>query len=90
MIMAMRKTVSPVSSSLSTADASRRKKGKVLKKMYKYYLLYGICPSKNLQEVHNYNDRRYEPAVKREVWGYVEYSEPLTEEEMKDYGLMEG
>ena len=60
--------------------------------MYRYYLLYrpampGSIPTKNLVHIENFDDRKYVEEIDRKAWGYVEYSEPLSEKDIEDYEL---
>lgn len=62
--------------------------------MYKYYLLYrpaapGTIPKNGLENIVNYDNRQYESTINRDVWGYVEYTRPLTEKEIASYELMD-
>jgi hypothetical protein len=50
----------------------------------------GTVPTKNLEHIENYDRRVFDESAGREVWGYVEYSEPLTEDQMFDYDLVKG
>ena len=61
---------------------------------YKYWLplrpaMPGSVPSKNLKNIENFDERTYNEKAGREVWGYVEYSEPLTDEQVEAYELIE-
>ena len=61
---------------------------------YKYWLtlrpaMLGTIPTENLICIHNFDSRTYEEEAGREVWGYVEYSEPLSEKEVANYELIE-
>lgn len=62
---------------------------------YRYWMscrtaVLGTIPIKNLVEIKDYDYSRYNDDVGEYVWGYVVYSEPLTEQEIARYGLMEG
>ena len=63
--------------------------------MYRYWLIGrpavpGAIPTKNLDKVENFDTRQFVEATGRAVWGYVEYTEPLTAEDIADYELLEG
>ena len=60
-------------------------------KTYRYYTLYrppmlGAVPS-GFCEVVYFDERRYCPQVGREAWGYVEYKQPLSPQEIVNYEL---
>lgn len=61
--------------------------------MYRYYSILrpvgiGTFPKKDCKiNIHNFYQREYVPSIDREAWGYIEYEEPLTEEEMRCYDL---
>lgn len=62
---------------------------------YRYYLLLrpampGAMPTKNLDRIKNFDRRQFDEAAGREVWGYVEYTEPLSDKDVRDYDLMDG
>lgn len=62
---------------------------------YKYWLTFrpampGTVPMRKLKDIKNFDSRTYMEEVGREVWGYVEYSEPLSEKEVANYELIEG
>ena len=61
---------------------------------YRYYLLLrsampGTIPMKNLVGIENFDSIMYNEDAGREVWGYVEYSQPLTDKTVSEYDLME-
>ncbi len=39
-------------------------------------------------EIHNFDSRKMIPKIQREAWGYIDYSEPLTEKEALSYELV--
>ena len=41
-------------------------------------------------KIRNFENRTFIPEIKREAWGYIEYSEPLTEQDIVAYELVEG
>ena len=60
-------------------------------KTYRYYTLYrppelGTVP-RGFCEVVCFDERRYCPQVGREAWGYVEYEQPLSPQEIINYEL---
>lgn len=62
---------------------------------YRYWLtlrpaMPGTIPTKNLHRIENYDYRRFDDAAGRNVWGYVVYTAPLSENEIAGYELMEG
>ncbi len=62
---------------------------------YRYWLtlrpaMPGTVPTKNLECVENFDSRAYSEEAGREVWGYVEYSEPLTDKQVAEYELVKG
>ena len=40
--------------------------------------------------IENFDSRAYREEAGREVWGYVEYSEPLTDKQVAEYDLVKG
>lgn len=61
--------------------------------MYRYWLISrpampGTVPTRNLERIENFDRRAYDENAGREVWGYVEYSEPLTEKQVSEYELV--
>ena len=60
-------------------------------KIYRYYTLYrppglGAVP-RGFCEIVCFDERRYCPQIDREAWGYVEYEQPLTPQEVVNYEL---
>lgn len=49
----------------------------------------GTIPTKSLDRIENYDYRRFDEDAGGEVWGYVEYTEPLTDKEIDKYELVE-
>lgn len=39
-------------------------------------------------EIHNFDTRQMVKSIGREAWGYIDYSEPLTEKQISDYELV--
>lgn len=63
-------------------------------KLYRYYaearpISIGTVPVENVVNFQNYDTRTYDENAKREVWGYIEYSKPLSEGEICDFELIE-
>ena len=63
------------------------------RKMNRYYLISrpaapGAIP-KGAENIANFDSRQMVPEIGREAWGYVEYTEPLTAEQIADYELVE-
>ena len=62
--------------------------------MNRYYsLLRPVAPGsypKRIEpvEIKNFYDRIYVEEIGMEAWGYIEYPEPLTEQEAEDYDLI--
>ena len=62
--------------------------------MYRYYsIMRPIAPgtfprTQPVQDVVNFDSRRFVPEINREAWGYIEYTEPLTEKQAADYELI--
>lgn len=50
----------------------------------------GAVPKRNLENVTSFCKRTYRYEVNREVWGYADYSEPLTDKEVDEYDLVKG
>lgn len=50
----------------------------------------GAVPKRNLENVTSFGKRTYRYEVNREVWGYADYSEPLTDKEVDEYDLVKG
>ena len=42
-----------------------------------------------VERIKNFDRRVYIQEIGREAWGYIEYAEPLTEKEMRQYDLVE-
>ena len=62
---------------------------------YRYWLtlrpaMPGTVPTKNLEYIENFDSRAYSKEAGRAVWGYVEYSEPLTDKQVAEYELVKG
>lgn len=62
---------------------------------YRYWLtlrpaMPGTVPTKNLECIENFDSRAYSEEAGREVWGYVEYSELLTDKQVAEYELVKG
>ena len=58
---------------------------------YRYYMLFrppmpGAIP-KGACEVVDFPDKRYCPEVDRTAWGYVEYEQPLSPQEVVRYEM---
>ena len=59
----------------------------------KYYstqrpVVMGSYPNNgNVEEINNFDEKTYCESIDREAYGYVEYSEPLTDAEAKSYEL---
>ena len=61
--------------------------------MYRYYLTQrppgpGCFPA-GAVAVGDYQDKIYVPEIRRNAWGWVEYPEPLTPEQIRNYELLE-
>lgn len=59
---------------------------------YRYYLtqrppMPGAFPEKNLLDLESFDDRTFIPEIDRMAWGYVEYEQELTAEEIAGYEL---
>lgn len=50
----------------------------------------GCSSKKKFGECHEFCKRTYRYEVNREVWGYADYSEPLTDKEVAEYDLVKG
>lgn len=62
---------------------------------YRYWLtlrpaMPGTVPTRNLENIENFDRRVYDEGAGRDVWGYVEYSKPLTDEQISEYELVKG
>lgn len=58
----------------------------------KYYstqrpLMPGSCPRAGVQEVVNFDDKKFCEEIGCEAWGFVEYNRELTQDEVDDYEL---
>ncbi len=42
----------------------------------------------DILEIHNFDSRKYVQEINREAWGWIEYRQPLTEQEAKAYELV--
>jgi hypothetical protein len=50
----------------------------------------GTFPNtETLIKIHNYDSRKFVENIGCEVWGYIDYSEPLTKGQINDYELIE-
>lgn len=47
----------------------------------------GFPKSQEVLEIRNFDSRELVKEIGREAWGYIEYAEPLTEQEAAAYGL---
>ena len=47
-------------------------------------------PTKNLDRIENFDNRRFAEEAGREVWGYVDYTVPLSDKEIWEYELIKG
>ena len=62
--------------------------------MYRYYSTMrpvmpgGFPKSQEVLEIRNFDGREFVEEIGREAWGYIEYAEPLTELEEKEYELI--
>lgn len=59
---------------------------------YRYYstqrpLTPGSCPRAGVQEVVNYNEKKFCEEIGMDAWGFVEYTRELTKQEADDYEL---
>lgn len=62
---------------------------------YRYWLtlrppMPGTVPKRNLEHITSFGKRTYRHEVNREIWGYADYSEPLTDKEIEEYELVKG
>ena len=62
---------------------------------YRYWLtsrpaMPGTIPTKNLDRIENFDNRRFVEESGREVWGYVDYTVPLSDKEIWEYELIKG
>ncbi len=62
--------------------------------MYRYYSTMrpvmpgGFPKSQEVVEIKNFDSRMYVEEIGREAWGYIEYAETLTEQEIAAYELI--
>lgn len=59
---------------------------------YRYYstqrpLTPGSCPRAEVQEVVNYDEKKFCEEIGMDAWGFVEYTRELTKQEADDYEL---
>ena len=59
---------------------------------YRYYstqrpLTPGSCPRAGVQEVVNYDEKKFCEEIGMDAWGFVEYTRELTKQEVDDYEL---
>lgn len=59
---------------------------------YRYYstqrpLMPGSCPRAGVQEVVNYDEKKFCEEIGMDAWGFVEYTRELTKQEVDDYEL---
>lgn len=64
-------------------------KGGVIMKYYSTQrpLMPGCCPRAGVQEVVNFDDKKFCEEIGCEAWGFVEYNRELTQDEVDDYEL---
>ena len=60
--------------------------------VYRYYstqrpLTPGSCPRAGVQEVVNYDEKKFCEEIGMDAWGFVEYTRELTKQEADDYEL---
>lgn len=60
---------------------------------YRYYstqrpLMPGSCPRAGVQEVVNYDEKKFCEEIGMDAWGFVEYTRELTKQEADDYELI--
>ena len=64
--------------------------------LYRYYcpmrpVAPGAVPrAREIIDFKHFVDRQYIPEIGREAWGWMEYSEPLSDTEIAEYELIEG
>lgn len=51
-------------------------------------LVPGGCPRAGVQDVYNYDEKKFCEEIGRKAWGYVDYNRELTKDEMEDYELL--
>ena len=62
--------------------------------MYRYYSIMrpvgpGTFPNtRRVKDVVNFDRRQFIPEINREVWGYIEYADPVTKKQVSDYELV--
>ena len=62
--------------------------------LYRYYstqrpVMPGSFPKrKNVDALLNYPGKTFVPAIEREAWGWIDYTEPLEAKEADDYELL--
>lgn len=47
----------------------------------------GSCPRAGVQEVVNYDEKKFCEEIGMDAWGFVEYTRELTKQEVDDYEL---
>lgn len=62
--------------------------------VYRYYstqrpLTPGSCPRAGVQEVVNYDEKKFCEEIGMDAWGFVEYTRELTKQEADDYELIQ-
>lgn len=63
--------------------------------LYTYYLTnrppdIGTYPNNgNIASMEAFSHREYVQSIERYAWGWVSYTEPLTDKEVKDYELVQ-
>lgn len=62
---------------------------------YRYYLTQrppsiGTHPKDNIVNIEAFDYKERVEAIGRSAFGFVEYSQPLTEQQVSDYELIEG
>lgn len=61
--------------------------------MHRYYstmrpvMLGGFPKSREILEIRNFDRREFVEEIGRKAWGYIEYAEPLTDQEAEEYEL---
>lgn len=64
-----------------------------MKTVFRYYSPYrplgpGTIPKRGIEEIVNFDDKEYAPAIGRQAWGYVDYNRELTPSEQDNYELV--
>lgn len=65
-------------------------------KVYRYYspmrpvIPGGFPKSRKVERIKNFDEKRFVEEIGREAWGFIEYAEPLTEQEAAAYELISG